>query len=77
MNMCVFCRGTELKDTFTTYVAALDKFTIIIKNVPCQECVQCGERYFSDDVMQNIEAIVKKAIDVQSEFFVTEYSSVA
>lgn len=77
MNMCVFCRGTELKDTFTTYVAVLDKFTIIIKNVPCQECVQCGERYFSDDVMQNIELIVKKAIDVQSEFFVTEYSSVA
>lgn len=77
MTMCVFCRGPELKDTFTTYVAVLDKVTIIIKNVPCQECVQCGERYFSDDVMQNIEAIVKKAIDVQSEFFVTEYSSVA
>ena len=59
------------------YVAVLDKFKIIIKNVPCQECVQCGERYYSDDVMQNIEAIVKKAIDVQSEFFVTEYNSVA
>lgn len=55
----------------------MDKFTIIIRNVPCQECVQCGEKYYTDKVMQDIEAIVKKAIEIQSEFYVTEYSSVA
>ena len=75
--MCVYCNGTELKDSFTTYIEVMNKFTIIIKNVPCQECVQCGEKYYSDDVMQNIETIVKKAIGIQSELFVTEYSSVA
>ena len=74
--MYTYCNGTELRDSFTTYVAAMDKYTIIIKNVPCQECVQCGEKYYTDKVMQNIEAIVKKAIDAQCECFVTEYTSV-
>ena len=75
--MCVYCKGIDLKDSFTTYVAVMDKFTIIIRNVPCQECVQCGEKYYTNEVMQAIEVIVKKTIDIQSEFYVTEYSSVA
>ena len=58
--MCVYCNGTELKDSFTTYIAVMNKFTIIIKNVPCQECIQCGEKYYTNEVMQAIEAIVKK-----------------
>lgn len=75
--MCVYCKGTDLRDSLTTYVAVIDKTTIIIRNVPCQECVQCGEKYYTDKVMQDIEAIVKKAIEIQSGFYVTEYSSVA
>ena len=75
--MCVYCKGTDLRDSLTTYVAVMDKSTMIIRNVPCQECVQCGEKYYTDKVMQDIEAIVKKAIEIQSEFYVTEYSSVA
>ena len=75
--MCVYCKGTDLRDSLTTYVAVINKSTIIIRNVPCQECVQCGEKYYTDKVMQDIEAIVKKAIEIQSGFLVTEYSSVA
>ena len=48
-------------------------YTIIIKNVPCLECVQCGEKYYTDEVMQNIERIITKAKELNSEFFVAEY----
>ncbi len=70
--MCSYCRGKELKESPTTYVAVFGDCTIIIKNVPCLECVQCGEKYYTDEVMQNIEKIVIKAKELNSEFFVAE-----
>ena len=73
--MCSYCRRKEPKESTTTYVAVLGKYTIIIKNVPCQECVQCGEKYYSDEVMQNIERIVTKAKELNSELFVAEYKA--
>ena len=73
--MCSYCRGKELKEFTTTYVAALGDYTIIIKNVPCLGCVQCGEKYYTDEVMQNIERIVTKAKELNSEFFVAEYKA--
>ena len=73
--MCSYCRGKELKEFTTTYVAALGDYAIIIKNVPCLGCVQCGEKYYTDEVMQNIERIVTKAKELNSEFFVAEYKA--
>ncbi len=43
--------------------------------VPCLECVQCGEKYYTDEVMQNIERIATKAKELNSEFFVAEYKA--
>ncbi len=71
--MCSYCRGKELKEAVTTYVAVFGDYAIIIKNVPCLECVQCGEKYYTDEVMQNIERILMKAKELNSEFFVVEY----
>ena len=73
--MCSYCRGKELKVSTTTYVAVLSEYTIIIKNVPCLECVQCREKYYTDEVLQNIERIVKKAKELNSEFFVAGYKA--
>ena len=73
--MCSYCRGKELKESTTTYVAILCDYTIIIKNVPCLECFKCGEKYYTDEVMQNIERIVTKAKELNSEFFVAEYKA--
>ena len=73
--MCSYCRGKELKESTTTYAAVLGKYTIIIKNVPCLECVQCEEKYYSDEVMQNIERIATKAKELNSELFVAEYKA--
>ena len=73
--MCSYCSGKEFKESTTTYAAVLGKYTIIIKNVPCLECVQCGEKYYSDEVMQNIERIATKAKELNSEFFVAEYKA--
>ena len=72
--MCSYCRGKELKESTAAYEAIPGDYTII-RNVPCLECVQCGEKYYTDEVMQNIERIATKAKDLNSEFFVAEYKA--
>jgi YgiT-type zinc finger domain-containing protein len=61
--------------TTTTHVVTLDDCVIVIKNVPCEECVQCGEKYYSDEVMEQLDVIVSKAKDLASEVFVTNYNN--
>lgn len=50
---------------------------IIIKNVPCEECVQCGEKYYTDEVAEKIEKIVNNAKQQMQELSVLDYSKAA
>jgi len=47
---------------------------IIVKNVPAFVCKQCGEAYFSDDVMQNLEAIIDKLEKLVKEVAIVDYA---
>ncbi len=38
---CFFCKS-DMENGFTTHVAELEKCIVIIKNVPCMKCDQCG-----------------------------------
>ena len=58
----------------TTHVVTLKDCVIIIKNVPCEECEQCGEKYFSDEVMEKLDSIIDKAQEVAGEIFITDYN---
>ena len=68
---CFFCKGS-LEESTTTHVVTLDNCVIIIKNVPCTTCTQCGESYYDDDVVGRLEEIVKSI----TEGFVTEVAIV-
>lgn len=68
--MCVYCAGT-LKETTTDYVEKIDNYVIVIKNVPCEKCSQCGEEYFSGTVAEKIESILDSIQKISSEITVT------
>ncbi len=71
---CFFCKG-ELTDGTTTHVVTLDKCIIIVKNVPCTRCEQCGETFFDDEVAQQLEKIVEAVKhSIMSEVAIVEYS---
>lgn len=71
---CFFCKG-ELTDGTTTHVVTLDKCIVIVKNVPCTRCAQCGEAYFDDEVAQQLERIVEAVKNsIMSEVAIIEYS---
>lgn len=71
---CFFCKG-ELTDGTTTHVVTLEKCIIIVKNVPCTTCKQCGESFFSTEVVQQLEKIVEAVKhSIMSEVAIVEYS---
>ena len=71
---CFFCKG-ELTESTTTHVVTLDKCIVIVKNVPCIRCAQCGEAFFSDEVAQQLEKIVEAVKrSIISEVAIVEYS---
>ena len=74
--MCVYCGG-KLEQTRTDFVEKIDNYVIIIKNVPCEKCTQCGEEYFSSAVAERIESILDNIQRISSEITVTviDYSN--
>ena len=70
---CFRCKGdTELK--LKTHAAILDSSVIIIKNVPALVCEQCGEVYFTDDVMQKLEVIIDRLESIIKEVAIVDYA---
>ncbi len=70
---CIMCKGS-LIDSTTNHVVSLKNSIIIVKDVPCQECVQCGEKYFDDSVTMELERIVGQLRDsIPPEIAVVQY----
>lgn len=74
---CFFCKG-ELTNGTTTHVVTLDKCVVIVKNVPCTRCAQCGETYFDDPVAQQLEKIVEAVKNsIMTEVAIIDYLQAA
>lgn len=61
----------------TTYFTDFNHCMLIIKNVPCFECEQCGDVVFSASVHRKIEHIVATVKKLTSELTILEYDKVA
>ncbi len=72
--MCMICKNETMRPAVTTHVVTLENCVIVIKNVPCEECEQCGEKYYSDEVAEELGRIVSKAKELASEVFVMDYN---
>ncbi len=51
---CFYCKGT-IERGLTTYMTSTDNCYIIIKNVPCKKCTQCGEEILDGVTALKIE----------------------
>lgn len=70
---CYLCKG-EYKKSTTTHFVDLKKCMVIVKNVPCWECSQCGEVVYDDEVVTRLDDIVKQVADMMTEIAVVEYT---
>ncbi len=73
---CFTCNA-EMKQATTTHFVDLKKCMIIIKNVPCLECPQCGEKYYTDEVAERLDEIVNSIKSLMTEIAIVEYTDSA
>lgn len=73
--MCFYCKGRDMVQSVATHVVTLEERVIVIKNVPCEECEQCGEKYFSDEIMEQLEIILENAKQLANEVFVVDFAN--
>ena len=59
MNKCYFCKGkTKIKNLDVDF--RWEGKLFVVKNVPVEICLQCGERYYSAIVSRKLDNLVKK-----------------
>ena len=75
--MCMYCKCKTTIPSFTTHVVNYKNCIIIIKNVPCEECEQCGEKYYSNEVAKQLENLVNNAKQLMQEIAIIDYSKAA
>lgn len=73
---CFYCKG-EMDNAVTTYMTELKNCIVIIKNVPCFKCSQCGEVSFSGSTMKKIDAILDKCEGLMTEIAVFNFKEPA
>lgn len=66
-----------MKSSVTTHVVNDNGCVNIIKNVPCEECEQCGEVEYSDEVMKHLDGIVNNVKKFMQEISIFDYYKVA
>lgn len=73
----MFCKNSDTTQSTTTHVVNYKDCIIIIKNVPCIECDQCGEKYYTNEVAKHLELIINAAKKLMQEIAVIDYTHAA
>ena len=75
--MCMYCKCDTVRPGITTHVVNYKGCIIIVKNVPCEECEQCGEKYYTNEVAERLEQIVNMAKQLMQEIAIMDYTKAA
>ena len=74
---CLVCKSERMEESTNTYFAQLENCYVIIENVSCFKCLQCGEGIYPMSVMETIDEILGKVDNVTSKIFIVDYSKAA
>lgn len=75
---CLSCRGGDMVEGFEAYFAKLKSGGyLIIENVPCFVCDQCGEVVYSTAVIAKIEKIIEFCEKLHSKISIIDYNKAA
>lgn len=74
---CTSCKSGKMKESRTTYFAQLKDCYVIIENVPCLKCNQCGDAVFRGSVAEKTDDILDGLEKIVSKTSIIDYSKVA
>lgn len=75
--VCMSCKYGEMQESVTTYFSQLNNCYVIIENVPCLKCMQCGEEFLVSSVSEKIDDILDSIEKIASKIFILDYSTAA
>ena len=70
---CMYCKGNMIDDT-TSDFTDLKTCVVVIRNVPCHKCTQCGEIAYDFSVGERLEQIVDGVKESMIEVAIINYS---
>lgn len=74
---CLVCKNGDMTNSLHSYFTQINGCYIIIENVPCYKCNQCGEVFFTASVLERIDEIIEKIENISSKIFIMNYSTAA
>ena len=74
---CLSCKMEEMLPSTNSYFVKLSNCYVIIENVPCYKCSQCGEIYYKASVLEKIDGILEKVEHIASKIFILDYNNTA
>ena len=74
MTKCYFCNGGPVTKGKTDHISRLGGQLVEVKNVPCEICQVCGEKYFEPKTIKRLEQIVKFKAKIKEYIQLPVYS---
>jgi YgiT-type zinc finger domain-containing protein len=74
---CLICKGGQMIESFEPYFVKLQNGYLIIENVPCWKCEQCGEVLFSMSVLEKIEELIADCEKLSRKISLIDYQKTA
>ena len=73
---CGQCAANMVEST-TTDVTECGNCLIIVRNVPCFKCTECGEEFYTAEVAERLEKIVDSLRKVSSKVSIVNFKQKA
>lgn len=74
---CTSCKTGQMEESETTYFAQFKNCYVIIENVPCMKCEQCGESVLKNSIAERIDDILDEYENMVNKISVIDYSKIA
>jgi YgiT-type zinc finger domain-containing protein len=72
---CCICKTGDTQPAPTTVVLQREGTVVVVKSVPADVCVNCGEYYLDEPVTQRVLAIAQEAVDKGTEVEILRYAA--
>ncbi|MBS4027775.1 MAG: YgiT-type zinc finger protein [Ignavibacteriales bacterium] len=52
---CTFCGNNSFRQTTVQYSYENEKYSLVVDEVPCEQCEYCNETYYLPDAVKKIQ----------------------
>ena len=73
MTKCLYCKVGDMAPGFVTSASALRSLTMVVKGVPADVCGDCGEGWYSREVVKRLEEMTAAAREAGVEVVIRRY----